>query len=262
MNRRYIDAFVPKKLRNFIRDNRKTLAPRNFFDAYILGKHLAYIIRDRSIDLVIDVGANAGQFGSMIRERTKYKGPIISFEPQPDMYSKVVQKSHRDKNWRAYNFAIGKEETMLTLNIMRSNVFSSFLKPKEGLLSDLNAVVSTIEVPVKRLDEVIKSLDVPYKNILLKTDTQGFDLDVLMGAEGIIKNTEAIVCEISILPIYEDSPRYEQMMKLQNELGYTLSGLYPVSLSRGQAIECDCIMVKQKPASPSDHIPYIELFTR
>ena len=262
MNRRYIEAVVPKKLKNFIRAHRKTVAPRNFFDVYILGKHLAYIIKDRSIDLVIDVGANVGQFGSMVRERSKYKGAIISFEPQPEMYGTVVKRSKGDKNWRAYNFAIGKEETILTLNIMRSHVFSSFLKPKEGLLSDLNAVVSTIEVPVKRLDEVIKSLDIPYKNILLKTDTQGFDLDVLMGAEGIINNTEAIVCEISILPIYENSPRYEHMLKLQNKLGYTLSGLYPVSLSRGQAIECDCIMVKKKTAPPDDHIPYIEIFTR
>src|SRR5579872_7347182 len=79
MNRRYIEAVVPKKLKNFIRAHRKTVAPRNFFDVYILGKHLAYIIKDRSIDLVIDVGANVGQFGSMVRERSKYKGAIISF---------------------------------------------------------------------------------------------------------------------------------------------------------------------------------------
>ncbi len=113
------------------------------------------------------------------------------------MFSQIYEQSKKDPDWQVYNLGIGSSASVLTLNVMKSNVFSSFLQPKGGLLSDLNEIVETVEVPRCRLDAHLKSLNVKYKNILLKTDTQGYDLEVIKGAEGILDDVQAIVAELS-----------------------------------------------------------------
>ena len=45
--------------------------------------YLRRLFRHLSVDLVIDVGANEGQFGTFLRERVGYAGRIASFEPRP-----------------------------------------------------------------------------------------------------------------------------------------------------------------------------------
>lgn len=252
-------SLSPKFMKKIIRENRVKFIKRNYIDNYIVGKHLRHVLLSRDIDLVIDVGANGGQFARLLRSKAGYKGPILSFEPQPHMFSQIQEQAKKDPDWKVFNLGIGSSASVLTLNVMRSNVFSSFLQPKDGLLSDLNEVVETVEVPVARLDEHLKSLNVKYRNILLKTDTQGYDLEVIKGAEGILDDVQAIVAELSFVQIYEGAPRHTDMMSCFTAMNFTMSGLYPVSLSHGQAIECDCIMVKAKESAVKDHMPYIDV---
>ena len=240
-----------KPIVNLLRENEKISVPKSHFDDYILCKHLNYLINERNIDLVIDVGANQGQFGRMVRKYCTYNGRMMSFEPQPEMFSLLDRLASKDKNWTAFNVALGKEDSSLKLNVMRSSVFSSFLQPKVGLLEESNGIVDVIDVPVNRLDELVKSIDHRASKILLKTDTQGFDLEVIQGAMGILENVEVIVSEVSVIPIYDNCPDYRMTIDTLNELGYVLSGMYPVTLSKGQAVEFDCIMVREH--KPDDH---------
>ena len=63
---------------------------------------------------------------------------------------------------------------------MEASVFSSFLEPDHtgtDKYKNGNSVKTTMEVPVKRLDEVLPELREAYKfkRAFLKLDTQGFD---------------------------------------------------------------------------------------
>src|SRR5262245_43242867 len=62
------------------------------------------------VNLVLDVGANIGQFGALLRE-VGYRGRIVSFEPlssERDVLAKIAEK---DPDWTlAPQAAIGSDD--------------------------------------------------------------------------------------------------------------------------------------------------------
>ncbi len=101
-------------------------------------------------------------------------------------------------------------------------------------------------VPTIRLDE----LDLPPGNILLKSDTQGHDLQVIDGAEGLLDRVAAILVETAVRPIYEGSPLLPELLAVMSGRGYELAGLFPVlGDSDGlRQIEFDALFLGTDPA--------------
>jgi hypothetical protein len=64
---------------------------------------LGEIIERLGIDLVLDVGANVGQFAADIR-RSGYGGQLLSFEPVPEAYAALVRSMASDRNWSGHNY--------------------------------------------------------------------------------------------------------------------------------------------------------------
>src|SRR5687767_12447049 len=67
------------------------------------------LMRRLGIDLVLDVGANTGQFAGELREQG-FQGRIISFEPIPAVYRDLERNAAADPLWTAKNFALGNED--------------------------------------------------------------------------------------------------------------------------------------------------------
>src|ERR1700747_2841378 len=59
---------------------------------------LASLLREKGINLVLDVGANGGQFACEIREYG-YQGRIVSFEPISSVHAQLVERAKGDRNW-------------------------------------------------------------------------------------------------------------------------------------------------------------------
>ena len=103
-------------------------------------------------------------------------------------------------------------------------------------------------IDVRRLDDLVPSLPVlgQAQRALLKTDTQGFDLEVIRGAHAFLARTVAIQIELSVLPIYADAPTYQYVIDELHGLGFDLSGLFPVTLDADlRVIELDGIFVRR-----------------
>ena len=182
---------------------------------------------------------------------TNFAGPIYSFEPDPQTFALLRATAAGDPNWKIFNLALGAKNAVLPFNIMSMSVFNSFRKPAAD-----NKVVTRTDISVVRLDDFIKDQGVSFHTAYLKTDTQGFDLEVLRGSAGIMDCIEAIQTELSFLPIYEKTPDYHVVLRELKSDGFALSGMYPVTLTNGQAIECDCILVREKPLSPEHHVGF------
>ncbi len=218
-----------------------------------LESHIRRLLYQYDIDLVVDVGANTGQFAKMLRKRVGYKGEIHSFEPIPDVYRVLEQESRNDSLWHTHPIALGNTETQLEINVTESTDYSSFLKPNENsrrLRNNDTKIKHTVPVPVNRLDALLtKLLDQTAtikKSIYLKLDTQGYDLKVMSGATGILDSVQAIQTEISFIPIYADMPDFVESMQYYRNIGFAPSGFHPISKEPEslRLIEADCILVR------------------
>ena len=107
------------------------------------------------IDLVLDVGANRGQFVRALRRF--YKGPIISFEPVPSTFTILQQTTLNDNNWFRFNYALGNESGEQCINIYTSDQLNSLLEAKPDSISRF---VDGEEIPDKELVQVRRFLSV------------------------------------------------------------------------------------------------------
>lgn len=210
-------------------------------------RRLKKIFAEYFIDCVIDVGANVGQYAKFLREKVGYKGLIISFEPEPDNFKKLLVSSRHDDRWVVFNDALGSQEGELCLNVMEAGDLNSFLQPNHDdtdELEKLNVIKSIIKVPVKKLDDLMHNFieDNDIRNVFLKLDTQGFDLEVFKGALHSLDVIKGVQTEVSVLPIYMNMPSFDDSLKLFRKNGFEVSGLYSLSEDRfPHAIEFDCI---------------------
>ena len=197
---------------------------------------LQRFLRDERIDTVLDVGANAGQFAAKLR-RLGFKGRILSFEPDPRAFSQLSARHGKDPRWQDLPYALGDAAGSIDFHLTHNSVLSSILSPLHA-----GNVAESVKVQVRRLDEVFDELlgaDAQGR-ILLKTDTQGYDLAVLRGAAGCLSRVRGILCEISVVPIYEGSPGIEQSLQAYRAAGFALLDLTLINRTPdGRVLEYD-----------------------
>lgn len=214
-------------------------------DPASLGFHLRRLIKVYEIDLVLDVGAHKGEYATLLRREAGYGGDLISFEPAAEAFCVLEKQSAKDLRWRIEQLALGDEPGRAYLKHYYHSTLNSLRRPSQfgSDIWGLHASESE-EVPVVRLDD----LDLPlesYSGPLLKIDTQGFDLEVLRGAEGILHQIVAMQFEISMLQLYEGVVGFPNMLAEVDKMGFAVSGLFPVAHdARLRAVEFDCVAVR------------------
>lgn len=202
------------------------------------------IIHQLSIDCIIDVGANRGQFADIMR-RIGFRGMIISFEPVKNDFEILSDSFRKDINWRGVQLALGDFDGTVCMHV---NPLYSVMSSILPFLDDSPTVIES--VGIKRLDHIIPDLlpDWNTHNILLKIDTQGYDLNVFRGSLGCMNNIMALRSEITMKPSYESMPHYLDSLKLYEEYDYELVDLSVVSrhhfLRHGPIQYMDCLMQK------------------
>jgi FkbM family methyltransferase len=122
-------------------------------------------IHDRNIDVVLDVGANVGQFGASLRAQG-YRGKIVSYEPISTVYRILAATTATDLKWDINNFALGLKTEAATINVSVSSEFSSILPSTCAATkyNDAAAVTRTELIEVRKLDDVFPK---PSGNTLL-----------------------------------------------------------------------------------------------
>jgi hypothetical protein len=113
----------------------------------------------------------------------------------------------------------------------------------------MGEVVATEMVQIERLDKIFDKCvqGICKPKVLLKMDTQGYDLKVLEGAAGRSDFIEALQSEISFRRIYDRMPNFEESIGKMAEMGFALTGLFPVIRDeRLRIVEMDCVMVKSR----------------
>lgn len=216
----------------------------------LLFEHLAWLLARYRVDTVLDVGANAGQFGAELR-RTGYRGRIISFEPLAAAYARLVVAAAGDVAWTTYACALARKDGEAEMNVTRHDVFAS-LRPLAPYAADRFGKAADVarreRVSVRRLDGLLdEALGQDSRaRCLLKMDTQGFDIEVFEGLGRWADRIVALQSEVTVIPLYEGAPRLTESIARYERGGFELTGLFPVTRddATGRVIEFDCVMVR------------------
>jgi FkbM family methyltransferase len=205
-------------------------------------RDLIDFIEDRAIVLVVDVGANAGQFGLSLRH-AGYRGKILSIEPSKAEFEVLSRKAKADGNWEALHCALGASSGTAELNVSQLSVFNSLLalSPAARLHDERMSVDHTEEIAVRTLDEIVAPLS---GNMLLKIDTQGYEKQVLEGGRRILSRMAGILLELPVIHTYEGEWEFHDALKYMADLGFVPAQMQPVgfhTVDRVSAVEFDCL---------------------
>ncbi|MEH2523521.1 MULTISPECIES: FkbM family methyltransferase [unclassified Bradyrhizobium] len=204
---------------------------------------LMQFLKSRSVNLVLDVGANEGQFAQELRLRG-YKGKIVSFEPVAEVFGRLQQNCASDKNWHCRNMALGDFTGTIEINVSKNTAMSSIADQ-----TDIGRN-SIYETDVIRIDTVqIVTLDTIFSEftdnrVFLKVDTQGFEQNVLKGGRNSVPRLLGVQLELPLVHLYQETWNFDEALRFMREAGFTLSQMRPVTYYSEDPVsllEVDCV---------------------
>lgn len=226
-----------------------TIIPNWQRDRAPLAWSLREIFRKYEIDCVFDVGANEGQYRDFLRRDVRFMGPIISFEPLPDLAKRLSQRASHDSHWLIREVALTEtRQDSGDFYRMSADVFSSFRRPisEDNHFAADNSVVEPLLVDTSTLDEEYDSFAelLGFSTAFLKLDTQGWDLEAAKGGARSLGAFRGLQTEINLQPLYVGGPGFHESLHFFQERGFDPVQFCPVTRDQGlRAIEVDCVMV-------------------
>ena len=201
------------------------------------------------IDLVFDVGANTGQFALEIRD-SGFKGRIVSFEPLSRAHRELRVAAASDPLWSVHErCALGDKDGSVALNIAANSVSSSVLEmaAAHATAAPGSAYVGQEETALVKLDSVAPQYLGSSQRPFLKIDTQGFEWQVLNGAEQTLPSIQGVLCELSLVTLYEGQHLWRDLVDRLEGSGFALWGLQPSFMDqRGRNLQSDAIFFRER----------------
>lgn len=196
--------------------------------------------------VIFDVGAYTGQVALQYRSMFP-AAEIYCFEPFPDTFSVLKNKVEQDPKINCYPIGVSNEAGRQTIQSNAHAGTNSLLKTdaaaKDNWGSGLLETLEQLEIEVATLDGIVERHGIERID-LLKMDVQGAEYLVIQGgkqsfAAGLVRY---VYTEIIILPTYEGQLPFDQMLKLMDDNGFDLYGLYNLNKDRhGQLRQVDAI---------------------
>ena len=211
-------------------------------------RSVAKFLQHRAIDLVIDAGANRGQYARYLR-RTGYAGSILSIEPAGEAFAALQARAASEPKWEVLQLALGAENGEIELNLSERPVFSSIkpLSPLAEAFDPGTRYVGTERVPLRRLDSISEAQN--EGRIFIKVDVQGYEREVIVGAKGLLDRVHGVQLELPVEHLYDGVWSLPQAIEAMADLGFALAQVRPVSMLHDDpvsAIEFDCLFRRNR----------------
>ncbi len=147
------------------------------------------------------------------------------------------------KNWPglAFDFipvALGSTEGTAELKIAK-NPAKSGIPERTPLTAE--EITERRRVPLTTLDRIVAQEAYP-EPFGLKLDTEGYELEILRGAEEALRKTEFIITEVSVKKRFVGGYRFSEMIEFLGRRGFELIDI--LNLHGGTARYYDCLFLR------------------
>lgn len=212
---------------------RGTVAGR-LHDGHIDSLELLELLRPAGLKVIFDIGANIGTW-TLLAKAIYPHAEIHAFEPLPQHFAGFQKSAAGITGVRLHEVALGAEGACVTMHVNSFSDTSSVL--------DLTALgrdewdQSTIdEVPLtlRGLDEFVAEHHIKLPD-LVKLDVQGFELEVLKGAERTLAHAKAVIAEVSFKEYYRGQCRFDELVTFLAARGLYVRA-FGVRTARGKSL--------------------------
>jgi FkbM family methyltransferase len=204
-------------------------------------------IRQAEINYVVDVGANAGQWSGRLRD-SGYDGDLVSFEPLSKAFAELSRRTVTDRAWTARQEAIGEFDGEATIHVAANSWSSSLLEMEDRHLASApeSAYVTTERVAVQTLDTALADIPRP-RRMLLKIDAQGYEMQVLRGADMVLRDAAMLELELSLVPLYTGQALLPEIVAYLSDRTFDLVVSRPGFTDRatGEILQVDGIFLRR-----------------
>jgi FkbM family methyltransferase len=147
---------------------------------------MATIIKEG--DIVVDIGANRGQYTILLSKLVGQKGKVYAFEPDPRSFLILKHRTRKLKNVIIERRAVGNKKSKVKFYLDKSLTVSTI--HKDAVISP----IACIEVDMICLDDYFCN----FKDdiALIKIDVEGSEPLVLEGMKNLINKVKVLVFEI------------------------------------------------------------------
>lgn len=205
-----------------------------------------FLTRDGA-HVLFDVGANVGQTAWTFVELFPVSR-VFSFEPDPRVF-KELENSTNDSRIVAVNAALGAYDGQANLYVNGLHVTNSLLDnaPDASRYVEAAWLAHREIVPVNliTIDTFCREKNISRID-MLKIDAQGYELQVIEGARGMIdaKRIPLIYLEVNFVAIYQDQPLFHHVYQHLLDRNYRLVGLYGACSNQNYLVSSDALFVR------------------
>lgn len=136
--------------------------------------------------VVLDVGANVGWYSALLAQRVGETGRVVAFEPLPECRRELKQNLLRNglaARVTVLPFGLSDEDGKRAARCLETGVTLHF---------EANEEAELCEVAVRRLDDVVVEQGLPKVDVI-KIDVDGHELQVLRGAQNLLRRDRPVV---------------------------------------------------------------------
>ncbi len=164
-------------------------------------------LRHLSPAVILDVGANRGQF-SLLSRLLFPDATIIAFEPLARAAARIARDRLLRDNYILHRCAASDRTGTAVINVAKADDSSSLLAigPLQTLHFPGTHAVATEEIRTERIDDLV-DLAAPesiaaQRQVLMKVDVQGMELSALQGARDTLRHVTHALVELSFVELY------------------------------------------------------------
>ena len=184
---------------------------------------LIMAMHQMNLSMLIDVGANKGQFARKVRVMG-YSGHIVCIEPIRALKEGLQRMARKDTEITIFcGIAISNKAGIANFNISRNSVSSSINRVNKRHIGAESEASILEQQPVDLIPlNTFLNKNFPGQNVALKLDVQGHENVIIDHIKELkLENVKVILVELSRVKLYEGSATDNEVISTLTSMGFS-----------------------------------------